>query len=149
MNILIRRVAVAVALFYILASIFANTARGECPTCIKMKPIIVTTMEGFPLKSDLPLKWSLEVVPHHVTVEIDNTPVQLAFQHSGYEVEDFCVTKPRACPPIRATNSGWFLFTHYESGIPFTYRTRQLPNMWRIVPSQWEWLYRSTFHETK
>ena len=148
MNEFVRRVAILVALFYILAMVWSSHSKGgEDP--IELEPIVVKAMEGFALKTSLPLRWSLDIVPHHVTVEVDGTPFQLAFQHSGYEVDGWCVEHNHGCPTIRATTTGWFLFTHYEAGIPFTYRTRQLPNMWRMIPEQWQWIYRIAKDEKK
>ncbi len=148
MNTFAKRVAVLVTLFYIVAMVWSSHSKGD-EDPIELEPIVVKAMEGFALKTELPLHWSLEIVPSHVTIEIAGTPFQLAFQHSGYEVDEWCVKHAHSCPSIRATTSGWFLFTHYESGIPFTYRTRQLPNMWRIIPEKWQWIYRTANNETK
>ena len=148
LNEIIRRVAILVALFYIVAMVIAQKSKSD-ELVIELKPIVVKPMEGFELKPNLPLVWSLEIVPHHITVEIEGTPFQLAFQHNGYEVDEYCVRNAHACPTIRATDKGDFLFTHYDAGIPFTYRTRQLPNMWRLIPEQWQWIYRTTTHEAK
>ena len=134
--------------------LFLGAAIAEDEVTIYLDEIVVTgkkekkkPMEGWELHAPGAIQWSLEEVPHHIVMVIQGSDVQLAFSHSGYEVEDYCVHQ--LCPTLRVTDDGWLLFTHYAAGsIPFTYRVRTLPNMWRVtsVSHKWQWLYRSTFN---
>ena len=147
-----------VALFFFITEVQAGvTIEPLCcedsPTIV-MDEIVVTakkeTMEGWEIKAPGAIRWSVDQVPHHIVMEIQGSDVQLAFQHTGFEVEDYCVH--HRCPTLRYTKDSWLLFTHYGAGsIPFTYRVRALPNMWRIGKAtvEWEWLYRSTLNEEK